>query len=209
MHVGEDKDGTKAEGNLTIPEVSHEQSDGLSDYVVRTTHVSPFAALLSSILQYDWSLKSSSSPAVDALFALAKSKLPSLLADRFNSFRGAMLDTHGKDLTVIGTPGASGAATPATPPPAPGSSLSKPVSAKDVSQGITNSAVVNVESSFMASADELFHLLTDENLMPRWSRSAAQVICILFMYLWWALTDKVVSSPNRSRVVRLVCLGVV
>ncbi|KAG8687499.1 hypothetical protein FRC11_007117 [Ceratobasidium sp. 423] len=154
---GEDKDGNTAEGKLTIPEVSHEQSDGLSDYI------------------YDWSLKTSSTPEVDALYALAKSKLPSLLAARFATFRAAMLDTHGKDLQVIGTPGASGAATPSIPAAStPPSALSKPVPAKEVSKGITNSAVVTVDASFMASAGELYEFLTDEKRIPAWSRSAAQ-----------------------------------
>ncbi|CAE6391815.1 unnamed protein product [Rhizoctonia solani] len=154
---GEDKDGSKAEGKLTIPEVSHEQSDGLSDYV------------------YNWSLKTSSTPEVDALYALAKSKLPSLLAERFTAFRAAMLDTHGKDLQVTGTPGASGAATPSIPAPTNlANSLSKPVPAKEVSKGITNSAVVTVDAQLMASADELFGLLTDEKRIPAWTRNQAQ-----------------------------------
>ncbi|KAG9086760.1 hypothetical protein FRC06_002886 [Ceratobasidium sp. 370] len=151
---GEDKEGTKAEGNLTIPEVSHEQSDGLSDYV------------------YQWTLTSSSSPAVDALYTLAKAKLPSLLEGRFGSFRAAMLDTHGKDLTVIGTPNTT---TPGTPAPAaPGTPLSKPVSAKAVTQGITNATTVTVDASLMASADDLFEMLTDEKKIPAWSHAPAQ-----------------------------------
>ncbi|KAF8743357.1 Activator of Hsp90 ATPase, N-terminal, partial [Rhizoctonia solani] len=155
--TGENKDGSKAEGKLTIPEVSHEQSDGLSDYV------------------YDWTLKTSSTPEVDALYALAKSKLPSLLAERFTAFRTAMLDTHGKDLQVAGTPGASGAATPSISAPTnAASSLSKPVPAKEVSKGITNSAVVTVDASFMASAAELYEFLTDEKRIPAWTRNQAQ-----------------------------------
>ncbi|KAG9127599.1 hypothetical protein FRC07_011917, partial [Ceratobasidium sp. 392] len=151
---GEDKEGTKAEGSLTIPEVSHEQSDGVSDYV------------------YQWSLTSSSSPGVDGLYTLAKAKLPSLLEKRLNTFRAAMLDTHGKDLTVIGTPNTT---TPSTPAPIPaGSPLSKPVSAKAVSQGITNATTVTVDASFMASANDLFELLTDEKKIPSWSRASAQ-----------------------------------
>ncbi|ELU45866.1 activator of hsp90 ATPase-like domain-containing protein [Rhizoctonia solani AG-1 IA] len=137
----ENKDGSKAEGKLTIPEVSHEQSDGL----------------------------------IDALYALAKSKLPSLLAERFTAFRTAMLDTHGKDLQVAGTPGASGAATPSISAPTnAASSLSKPVPAKEVSKGITNSAVVTVDASFMASAAELYEFLTDEKRIPAWTRNQAQ-----------------------------------
>ncbi|QRV72741.1 activator of 90 kDa heat shock protein ATPase [Ceratobasidium sp. AG-Ba] len=151
---GEDKEGTKAEGSLTIPEVSHEQSDGLSDYV------------------YQWSLSSSSSPAVNALYTLAKSKLPSLLEQRLSTFRTAMLDTHGKDLTVTGTPNTT---TPGTPAPAPsGTPLSKPVPAKEVVKGITNATTVTVDASFMAPADDLFELLTDEKKIPAWSHAPAQ-----------------------------------
>lgn len=151
---GEDKEGTKAEGSLTIPEVSHEQSDGLSDYV------------------YQWSLTSTSNPAVNALYDLAKAKLPPLLSQRFNTFRSAMLDTHGKDLTVTGTPGTT---TPGTPiPPVSTAPLSKPVSAKEVSKGIMNATTVTVDGSFMASADDLFELLTDEKRIPAWSHAPAQ-----------------------------------
>ncbi|KAJ1308612.1 hypothetical protein OPQ81_004310 [Rhizoctonia solani] len=184
---GEDKDGNTAEGKLTIPEVSHEQSDGLSDYV------------------YDWSLKTASTPQVDALYALAKSKLPSLLAERFGAFRTAMLDTHGKDLQVVGTPGPSGTATPSNHAPStPSTSLSKPVSAKEVTKGITNSAVVTVNASFMASAAELFELLTDEKRIPAWSRNAAQSNATVggsYSFFGGGVTGKYVELQKPTKIV--------
>jgi activator of HSP90 ATPase len=87
-----------------------------------------------------------------------------------------MLDTHGKDLTVTGTPGTT---TPGTPAPAVSNSpLSNPVSAKEVTKGITNATTVTVDASFMASAADLFELLTDEKKIPAWSHAPAQVSII-------------------------------
>ncbi|KAG8689145.1 hypothetical protein FRC08_011075 [Ceratobasidium sp. 394] len=182
--AGEDQEGTKAEGNLTIPEVSHEQSDGLSEYV------------------YQWSLTSFSSPAVDALYTLARAKLPSLLEQRFGLFRTAMLDTHGKDLTVIGTPNTT---TPGTPAPAvPGTPLSKPVSAKAVTQGITNATTVTVDASLMASADDLFEMLTDEKKIPAWSHAAAQsqaVVGSSFSFFGGGVTGKYTELQKPTKIV--------
>lgn len=181
---GEDKEGTKAEGNLTIPEVSHEQSDGLSDYV------------------YQWSLTSDSSAATNALYALAKSKLPALLEQRLNSFRAAMLDIHGKDLTVTGTPGTT---TPGTPAPALSSApLSKPVSAKDVTKGITNATTVTVDASLMASAADLFELLTDEKRIPAWSHAPAQsqaVVDTPFSLFSGGVTGKYTELQKPTKIV--------
>ncbi|KAJ7106064.1 activator of Hsp90 ATPase [Mycena crocata] len=155
---GTASDGTEVKGTVTIPEVSHEITlDRLSDY------------------QYLWSLSTASSPAVDSIFSLAKSRLPTALEAKFAEFAVALVDTHGKDLTVSGDPSrsgtpapaasTSGAATPAAAPAAP-----KPVEKKSN----INTTKLTVEGTFMAAADDLFGLLTDEKRIPMWSRASAQ-----------------------------------
>ncbi|KAL6300185.1 activator of Hsp90 ATPase [Sparassis latifolia] len=151
-------DGTEVTGNLTIPEVSHEVTlDKLSDYA------------------YEWSLTTASSPAVDSVFALAKALLPIALEEKFAEFAQAIVETHGKDLTVsanasrTGTPApgaasTSGTSTPVSKVPAP----SKKPAAK------VNTTTVTVKATFMAAADDLFGLLTDEKRIPTWTRAPAQ-----------------------------------
>jgi len=157
---GTANDGTEVKGSLTIPEVSHETTlDGSSDYI------------------YRWSLTTASSPAVDALYQLAKSRLPPLLEAKFAEFPKAIVQSHGKDLTV--SAGLS-----------PASTLSENGSiATDVKGSTTtlgqakptpkpaakvNTKTVEVESHFRASADDLFSLFTDEKRIPIWSRAPAQ-----------------------------------
>ncbi|KAG6910285.1 hypothetical protein DXG01_011682 [Tephrocybe rancida] len=156
---GTASDGTEVTGTLTIPEVSHEITlDGLSDYV------------------YDWSVSTGRTPAVDALFSLAKSKLPAALEAKFAEFPVALVDTHGKDLTVsadpsrTGTPAPSNGATPALA----SSSSPAPVTPKKVEPQKLNTKTVNVEATFQAPADDLFTLLTDEKRIPIWTRAPAQ-----------------------------------
>ncbi|EPQ50030.1 hypothetical protein GLOTRDRAFT_112769 [Gloeophyllum trabeum ATCC 11539] len=160
---GTASDGTEVSGKLTIPEVSHENIvDKVSDLV------------------YEWSLSTDSSPAVDALFALAKKRLPELLEAKFSEFPKAIIDRHGKDVYVSGdnsragtpgpsTPSSSGKATSATPSSA-AASASAPVKKPESALSTTT---VSVEASFMASADDLFSMLTDEKKIPAWSRNPA------------------------------------
>lgn len=94
-----------------------------------------------------------------------------------------MLETHGKDVKVEGTPSASGAATPST------GAASTTVNAADASAKLkeavkahkvpkaTNTSVVTVEATFAASASDLFELLTEEGKIQMWSRAAAKVSC--------------------------------
>jgi len=153
-------DGTDVSGSLTIPEVSHENVlDGVSDFT------------------YEWKLSTSSSPAVEVVFKLAKSKLPALLEAKLREFPQAILDTHGRDVIVSGAPDDSRAGTPA-PPEAP--KAYTPVLATNATTSTTkskkaiNTATVRVEGRFMASADDLFSLLTNEARIPAWSRAPAQ-----------------------------------
>jgi len=153
---GKAADGTEVNGKLLIPEVSHEITlDQLSDY------------------QYNWTLSTASTKSVDALYAIARKRLPIALEAKFAEFPSALLDTHGKDILVVvdsnepsrtGTPSPAGA-TPAPPAPAP---------AKKKETAAFNTSAVTVEASFMASADDLYSLLTDEKRIPQWTRAPAQ-----------------------------------
>lgn len=154
------KDETNVKGSVTIPEVSHENTlDGVSDY------------------QYEWKLVTSSGEhsMVNQLFAHVKKTLPGLLEEKFSLFPKALLDTHGKDLTVTvdGTPNASGTSTP-IPKAAPVPKATTAAKATTKATAIINTASVKVSSRFMASADDLFSLLTDEKRIPIWSKAPAK-----------------------------------
>ncbi|PAV23969.1 activator of Hsp90 ATPase [Pyrrhoderma noxium] len=160
---GTASDGTEVNGKLRIPEVSHEITlDGLSDYV------------------YDWKLSTPSTPAVDKLFALAKKKMPEALEAKFSAFPAAITEIHGKDLQVSSNAASAEPSRTGTPAPAPvptvGSGASSSASApKAVKQDKpVNTTTVDVEASFMASADDLFEMMTDENKIPMWTRAPAQ-----------------------------------
>ncbi|KAF8582290.1 hypothetical protein K439DRAFT_1635406 [Ramaria rubella] len=154
-------DGTSVSGTLSIPEVSHENTvDGLSDYT------------------FNWTLSTSSSGPVDALYKLAKTRLPAALETKLAEFPSALIETHGKDLTVSGEPSRS--TTPQVASPAGTASATSPADANAPKEKVTpkakaiNTETVVVEASFQASADDLFGILTDEKRIPHWSRAPAQ-----------------------------------
>ena len=110
-------------------------------------------------------------------------KLPALLEAKLREFPQAILDTHGKDVIVSGTPDDSRSGTPApsavvapeapkTSTPVPATKATNPTS---TSKKTVNTGTVRVEGRFMASADDLFTLLTNEARIPAWSRAPAQV----------------------------------
>lgn len=159
---GTASDGTSVKGKLTVPEVSHEITlDRLSDYI------------------YEWSLQTESSVAVDALYAFAKARIPPALEAKFAEFPVAIIDTHGKDLTVsaepsrTGTPVSSLAAPTHTTNSGAAASTAKPMPAKKVA---VNTSEIVKDAMFMAAAEDLYSLLTDESRIPSWTRSAAQSI---------------------------------
>ncbi|KAL0946497.1 hypothetical protein HGRIS_012715 [Hohenbuehelia grisea] len=158
--TGTASDGTEVEGKLTIPEVSHEITlDGLSDYA------------------YSWSLTTASSTVVNALFNLARKRLPTALEAKFAEFPVAIIDTHGKDLTVSTDP--SRAATPA-PSTSASASSSKPSAAstaqpvKKADAKAVNTTSISVDANLVASAADLYALLTDADKIPRWTHAAAE-----------------------------------
>ncbi|KAI0672691.1 activator of Hsp90 ATPase [Trametes maxima] len=162
--TGTASDGTAVSGKLTIPEVSHEITlDGTSDYV------------------YEWSLSTDRSPAVDALFQLAKKHLPPALEAKFSSFPAAIVDTHGKDLTVSTDPSRQGTPAP-TASAAKSTTVQNDAALKKKAEGAgaaksggqaVNTTSLTVEAQFMAPADDLFSLLTDEKRIPQWTRAPA------------------------------------
>ncbi|KIM28576.1 hypothetical protein M408DRAFT_136776 [Serendipita vermifera MAFF 305830] len=143
----EGADNTTIKGTIVIPEVSHENTiDGVSDYT------------------YEYSTTSSTgdSKQIGALLARVKSLLPPLLEERFGAFPQALLDTHGKDITVVvasegNTPSGSGTVTPARVPPttAKSSTVSSGSTTTETS-GVIKTATVKVSSRFMASAEDLW-----------------------------------------------------
>jgi len=160
---GTASDGTEVKGTVSIPEVSHEITlDGLSDYV------------------YNWKLKTSNSPEVDSLFSIAKSRLQAALEAKFTQFPLALIDAHGKDLTVSTDPSRSGTPVPntasATSAPSTSAPNSAPIQSKKVEPKSINTKTVKVDATFQASAEDIFGLLTDEKRIPMWTRAAAQSV---------------------------------
>ncbi|KAH6908306.1 chaperone activator [Coprinopsis sp. MPI-PUGE-AT-0042] len=161
--TGTTSSGTQVEGTLRIPEISHEIiCDQLEDY------------------RYEWSLKTASSTEVDAVYKLARSRLPAALEAKLATFPSTIVEVHGKDVYIGGT--ASGQSTPPVVSAAPTSAAAPSASAapaKAASAPVkktakpANTSTITVEASFQASADDLFGLLTDEKRIPAWTRNSA------------------------------------
>ncbi|EKM55032.1 uncharacterized protein PHACADRAFT_255354 [Phanerochaete carnosa HHB-10118-sp] len=161
--TGKTADGTEVLGKLTIPEVSHEITlDGISEY------------------QWHWSLSTARSPAVDKVFELAKARLPTALETKLSEFPSAIINTHGKDLTISAEPSRQSTPAPSNIAPSAAASATsssaaataKPAVKKDAKA--VNSTTVSVDSTFMASAEDLFSILTNENRIPSWTRAPAK-----------------------------------
>lgn len=127
-------------------------------------------------------------PAVDALFQLAKKSLPAALEAKFNAFPAAIVDTHGKDLTVSADPSRQGSPAPAASAAAPAAKSTGDAALKKKADGAgvaksggqaVNTTTLSVDAQFMASADDLFGLLSDEKRIPQWTRAPATVCGVL------------------------------
>ncbi|KAG8901697.1 hypothetical protein FRB99_005169 [Tulasnella sp. 403] len=179
---GKAADGTAVEGTVTLPEVSHEVgADGDGDYEAsartsfRNASLNPFLP----VNQFRTTVTTGGSSA-NSLHRLVQKHLPAFLQSKLNPFPAAMLEAHGKDVKVEGTPAASGATTPVGPPGVNSTvpsvdaagKLNVPKPAK-VPKSM-NTSTVKVESTFAASASDLFDLLTDEQRITMWSRAAAK-----------------------------------
>jgi activator of HSP90 ATPase len=161
---------------LDVPEVSHEITlDKLHDYSVSALKAcNPCTPHLKS--QYSWEMTTTASEHANSLLALAKTRLPPALESKFNAFPSILMDIHGKDITVSApnSQEPSRSATPVTPASTgnvPPSTQNKPAT---TSKGL-NTTSLTVEASFMASADDMFTILTDEKRIPQWSRNSAVV----------------------------------
>ena len=138
------------------------------------------------ILQYNWTLSTQSSPTVQKFFAFVKARLPTALETKFAEFPAALLETHGKDLQVGTTPNSAEPSRTGTPAPASAPVASSSVSKAQPSTSGTvkvvkeekkplNTKTVTVEATFMAAAEDLFQMMTDESKIPVWTRAPAQV----------------------------------
>ena len=168
------------EGSLTIPEVSHEiVCDNLSHFTV--SYIIVLHEFLDDCLQYNWTLSTEASSEVNAIFALAKSRLPTAIETKLATFPSAIIDAHGRDLTISTDASRTGTPAPASTPPsgpavAATSQTAASASVKRKADTVkVNSATVVVEAEFHAAADDLFSLLTDEKRIPIWTRAPAQV----------------------------------
>jgi activator of HSP90 ATPase len=129
--------------------------------------------------KYKWTLSTASTPEVDAVFELAKSRLPAALEAKFAEFPKALIEAHGKDLTVTSTDH-SRATTPSlgnkdrTIPATKSADATKQFKPAP-KEAVISTRTVEVEATFQASADDLFSLFTDEKRIPAWSRAPAQV----------------------------------
>lgn len=97
----------------------------------------------------------------------------------------ALVETHGKDLTVStepsrsGTPAANGTTTPNSSSNPISKSVQASVSKSTKKATAGNTEVVTIEGTFQAAADDLYSLFVDEARIPMWSRASAQVRCYL------------------------------
>ena len=124
-------------------------------------------------------MNTSSSPAVDGLYALARKNLTTALEAKFATLPVDMLSAHGKDLQV-NTPDDSRTGTPAPGATSSTSSALPKVEEKKAAPAkVLNTGTVIVKGTFQASADDLFSLFTDEKRIPHWSRAPAQVFDFL------------------------------
>ncbi|KAF7298001.1 Aha1-N domain-containing protein [Mycena chlorophos] len=132
----------------------------------------------SSDFEYRWSLTTKSTPEVAALYKLAKTRLPAALEAKFAAFAVAIIETHGKDVTVSAEPSRSATPAAGSAAPAAPASSETPAAAvvppKQEKKSKINTTKITVESTFMAAADDLFGLLTDEKRIPAWTRAPAQ-----------------------------------
>lgn len=112
------------------------------------------------------------------MYKLAKARLPVALEAKLSEFPSAIINTHGKDLTVSEDPSRSGTPAPPSAAPTTTASAAAPAPApapKAAPKKKVNATTVKVDASFMASADDLFSLFTDEKRIPAWTRAPAQV----------------------------------
>jgi len=91
-------------------------------------------------------------------------------------FPQAIIDTHGKDLTVSTEPSRTGTPTPSMPTNKPAISAVRSALSQPIRSGAStnmNTTTVTVSANLQASAEDLFSLLTDQTRIPSWTRTPA------------------------------------
>ena len=130
-------------------------------------------------MQYNWESKGSVSDSTATLYTFIRERLPTALETKLAEFPAVLMATHGKDITISASPSQepSRSNTPAIPGSAATETL--PTAHKDTGLKAkgkqANTTTLTVDASFMASADDLFSMLTDEKRIPQWSRNSAMV----------------------------------
>jgi activator of HSP90 ATPase len=107
---------------------------------------------------------------------LAKRSLCTALEAKLATFPQAIIDTHGKDLTVSNEPSRTGTPIPAAQADKPAASVARSALSQPIRSGTSekvNTTTVKASAIFQASADDLFSLLTDESRIPSWTRAPA------------------------------------
>lgn len=107
---------------------------------------------------------------------MAKKSLPPAIEAKLAAFPQAIIDTHGKDLTVSAEPSRTGTPVPSTPAEKPAASVARSALSQPIRSGAgatVNTTTVTVSATFQAAADDLYSLLTDEKRIPSWTRAAA------------------------------------
>lgn len=110
------------------------------------------------------------------VYALAKKSLPAALEAKLATFPQAIIDAHGKDLTVSAEPSRTGTPVPSTPADKPAASVARSTLSQAIRSGAgasVNTTTVTASATFQAAADDLFSLLTDEARIPSWTRAPA------------------------------------
>lgn len=156
-------------------------------------------------LQYNWTLSTEASSEVNAIFALAKSRLPTAIETKLATFPSAIVDAHGKDLRISADASRTGTPAPASTPPSGPAVAATSQTATSVKRKAdtvkVNSTTVIVEAEFHAAADDLFSLLTDEKRIPVWTRAPAQVCRFFFREAFTVKADsEYLFSHNLSLV---------
>lgn len=139
-------------------------------------------------IKYNWTLSTTSSDPVDALYRFVKQRLPVALETKFAEFPAAIIETHGKDLTVSTEPSRSGTPVLPTNGASPNVMTTAPtpkpmVKSPPPKKTAVKTSTVEVEASFMASADELFSIFTEQNRIPAWTHAPAKVSLIFCAYI--------------------------
>ncbi|KAI5450349.1 Co-chaperone [Naganishia albida] len=167
-------------GTVTVPEVSHECIDGISDYT------------------FEWSSTSS------AFRSFLQSALQPILIQKFNEFPKILVATHGNDMASSESGTATPVATKYSPAP-PGEVRAKAAETKAASSNVVNTSTVTVEARLQASAEDMYMFLSDEKRIPMWSRSAAKMTPTPgapFELFGGNVTGKVVSAEPGKKLVQ-------